>query len=334
MDDRRAVARIYADTAELGQGIANRVAASFRGYPQASLSVPKPQHIRAGRAGGLPFDSLTTDLFVGCLPASLVCYGSCFAARAAFDAGIDFGHRVENMLDEQIFVDDLEGLPPGQRYLKNGWNSDPSWSWNKALQMATLVHSAGRHLVFITKCFTTMTDAQADAFARMGIELRVSLSALDSEAQLAHRIDAGAAYRRAGGVAVPQVFTAVFRDARLNTRQLRIAEHLVGLDFPVAENSLRFTPGSPMLELVDTASCGRVADTGDLWSGRLYASLLPYPALTAVAPGYAGLPGGFHSAHEQSLAPGLWHESIPTHAEVMAGEQPKPRQCGVPMHWR
>ncbi len=45
----------------------------------SGLARPEPEVIRAGRAGGLAFDSLTTDVCVGCLPASQVCYGSCFA---------------------------------------------------------------------------------------------------------------------------------------------------------------------------------------------------------------------------------------------------------------
>src|SRR5690349_16117470 len=114
------------------------------------LRVPAPEKIRAGKAGGLPFDSLTTDLFLGCLPANRVCYGNCFAATAAFTSGVDFGTRVRNVLDKELFRSDVARLPASQRFLKNGWNSDPSWDWSLARDLAVLVHAASRHVVFIT----------------------------------------------------------------------------------------------------------------------------------------------------------------------------------------
>src|SRR5687768_6656952 len=96
------------------------------------LRLPTPITIRAGRAGGLPFDSITSDLYLGCLPATQICYGSCFAARGAFAADYDFGTRVENVLDADLLMSDLRALPANQSFLRNGWNSDASWNWPKA----------------------------------------------------------------------------------------------------------------------------------------------------------------------------------------------------------
>jgi hypothetical protein len=58
---------------------------------RGAVRTPDPCVIRAGRAGGLPHDSLTTDLYLGCLPPAQTCYGSCFAARTAYQRGFDFG---------------------------------------------------------------------------------------------------------------------------------------------------------------------------------------------------------------------------------------------------
>ncbi|HEB3530100.1 TPA: hypothetical protein RZC51_001585 [Burkholderia cenocepacia] len=121
------------------------IAKSGRGMTEGSaLRSHTPVTIRAGRHDGLPFDSLTTDLYMGCLPASQICYGSCFAARGAPAAGYDFGSRVENMLDVGQLQADLLSLPQEQRFLRNGWNSDASWNWPKAYALAKLIREAGR----------------------------------------------------------------------------------------------------------------------------------------------------------------------------------------------
>ena len=125
--------RIRSGAEALDPDIRLAVGDAFGHYSRhTGLATLAAELIRAGRPGGLSFDSLTTDLFLGCLPATQICYGSCFAARAAFDAGVDFARRVPNVLDEVTFTDDLERLPGDQKYLRNGWNSDPSWDWSQA----------------------------------------------------------------------------------------------------------------------------------------------------------------------------------------------------------
>jgi hypothetical protein len=329
------VAEIYLGSEAAQIPVRKNVAASFGHYAHRDdLSIPEPQKIRAGRAGGLPFDSLTTDLFLGCLSAAEICYGNCFAARAAFQSGFDYGTRVENMLDEDLFLSDVAMLPVSQRYLKNGWNSDPSWNWRKAVRLAELISSAGLHTVFITKCFTKLDDGIMSELAKLRVDLRVSVSAFDSRPQFEHRLRSMEEYRRKGGVSIPQLFTTQFKDPALNARQDKIARHLVDLDFPAAENSLRIDPASPVAELLDKSECGRVAGTDDLWCGRLYPDVLLIPAMTAMPPWYVGLQSSRLSENEPSFINSLWHDWIPTHSEVLAGPSlRKPLQCGVSLRW-
>ncbi|WP_233420535.1 hypothetical protein [Xenorhabdus nematophila] len=109
--------------------------------------------IRAGIAGDLPFNSLTTDVVTGCLPESMACYGICFSAISSWKSGIDFGKRIDNKLDEDIFTRDLKALPNSQKYIRCGWNSDPSWNWLISTRMAELAREAGLLMIFITKSF-------------------------------------------------------------------------------------------------------------------------------------------------------------------------------------
>ena len=297
----------------------------------ATLAIPRSQVVRAGKRGGLPFDTLTSDLTLGCLSATQICYGNCFAAKAAFEAGMDFGTRVPNSIDEAVLREDLAALPSAQGYLRNGWNSDPSWTWEPALHLAQVIHQSGLHPVFITKCFTIPSDGVLEGLARVGAEFRVSLSAFDTRAQLEHRLRVIHAYREHGGIAVPNVMTARFTDPVLNRKQDRIIEHCASLDLPTAENSLRIDARSPVMALIDRAACGRVAVSGDFWSGRLYLDLR-VPTVTSVPPGYRGLQSPFLSKNDPTFLQSLWHDPVRTHPEVMSMTPlDKPRQCGVAM---
>src|SRR5262249_21054822 len=329
------VAEIYRTSESSQAEVRARVAASFGHHRhRTDLALPGAQKIRAGRAGGLPFDSLTTDLFLGCLSATEICYGNCFAARAAFDSGFDYGTRVEDELDDDVVLGDLAALPPDQRFLKNGWNSDPSWNWSGALRLAELVHAAGRHMVFITKCFTRLDSRTMARFAEFEVELRVSVSAFDSRPQFEHRLRAMEDYRATGGTAIPQLFTTRFADPAWNARQALSGQHLSDPDLPAAENSLRIAPASPVAALLSHEATARVAGTDDLWCGRLFSDVLLIPAMTAMPPTYVGLQSAYLSRNDRAFIASLWHDWIPTHAEVIAGPAlRRPLQCGVPLRW-
>ena len=213
-----------------------RTVECFRIYEADRNLLPAtPQLVRAGCAGGLPFDSLTTDLYAGCLPAREICYGNCFAARAAYSAGIDFGRRVANILDRATFVSDLKALPAGQKFLRNGWNSDPSWSWQNALKLARWIRESGRMTIFVTKSFASIDPQILRGLAAVGAELRVSVSAFDSAAQIRHRLNTIQSYRDAGGCSIPLVMTTIFNRSELNLRQDQLVAHVLEHDLPAAE---------------------------------------------------------------------------------------------------
>lgn len=313
------------------------VATAFEHYSSDNItwSLPEPQLIRAGKTGGLPFESLTTDLTLGCLPPAQICYGNCFAARAAFNAGFNFGKRVENILDEEIFLSDLDALPKSQGYLRNGWNSDPSWRWNKALRLAELINSSGRHTVFITKCFLAPDETIMRSLAALGVELRVSISAFDTKSQLDCRIKTIENYRKHKGVAIPLLMTTRFKDQSLNVKQDKIVQYVVESDLPAAENSLRFNASSPVMELIDESACRQVAESGDLWCGRLYPdTAIKIPTTTSIPPHYQGLQSPNLSENNPDFLKSLWYEPVPSHEEVKSKKSlNKPTKCGVAFAW-
>ncbi len=307
--------------------------------PHASgtgLRRARAEPIRAGRAGGLPFDSLVTDLFNGCLPATSVCYGECFAARAAFDgAGIDFGRRVRNRLDPEVLADDLSRIPTGQAFVRSGWNSDLSWGWNDAdaVRILELVAAAGLHPVVLTKAFTVLQPGTMARLTSLGTELRVCVSAFDTDAQLAHRIRTMVSYRERGGLAVPVLMSTRFADSALAGRQDAVVQRLVDLDLPGAENSIRFAARSPTRPALDVNALARVAGGDDVWAGRLYPDLLRVPTLSSVPPSYAGVEP-FASREAPGRLAALFADPVPTHQHLTAeGVAAKPRCAGVARKW-
>ncbi len=302
---------------------------TFQGYAHG-LARPTPELIRCGKAGGLAFDSLMTDVCVGCLPTNQVCYGSCFAARESFRLGVDFGIRVENTLDEDLFRADLAQLPARQRYLRSGWHSDPSWRWTLAARVAEITHEAGRHTVLVTKCFTAISPDDMSRLIAVNAELRVSVSAMDTDAQLRHRLATAVAWRDAGGLAIPVVVSTRYRDPFLNDKQDQIVRFLIDHDIPGAENSLRFDPTMPVAELFDTSVARREEGVSDHWCGRLYVNELPIPTITSVPDDYEGLQSRFRSRNDVDFMRSLFHDPVPTHDEVLSS-QPlnRPRQAAV-----
>jgi hypothetical protein len=301
---------------------------------QSALRVPDPCVIRAGRAGGLPFDSITTDLYLGCLPIAQTCYGSCFAARTAYQSGFDFGVRVENILDRKTLLADLSCLPSHQSFLRNGWNSDASWNWNKALRLAEIIRETNRFVVFVTKCFKPIEIGVAQSLARIGAELRVSVSALDTPSQLKQRFDALLSYRAAEGIAIPVVMTTAFAVEELNDRQNSIVDWITGQDLPGAENSLRIPPDLPVVELLDRRQVRHLDESGDLWAGRLYLDALPVPTITSVPNDYPGLPSVYLTEIDRQVLESWQYDPVRTHAEVLSGLRlTKPKQCGESINW-
>jgi len=321
------------NTSEADREAARLTAESFRHYDSDSTLISStPQLIRAGKAGGLPFDTLTTDLFGGCLPGREVCYGNCFAARAAYAAGIDFGARVPNILDRDVLCVDLERLPASQRFLRNGWNSDPSWNWRDAVVLSQWIRESGRLTIFNTKSFTRLQPDTVRSLAAAKAELWVCVSAFDSDAQIEHRIDAIETFREAGGSAVPLVMTTRFSEPELNAKQEQLVQYMTGHDLPAAENSLRFAPTSPVMAILDRMRMRQIASTGDFWCGRLYSGVLRVPTTSSLPSGYSGLQSGYLSRNDSDFLDSLFFDPVHTHEEVLASPPlEKPLQAGVPL---
>lgn len=322
---------------EMARKIQLHIRESNKSYTHnKQLKIFNQETIRAGVHGGLPFDSLVTDVVSGCLPNSIACYGMCFAAISAWNQNCDFGKRVNNILDKELLSRDLEKLPDTQRYIRCGWNSDPSWNWSTSAEIASLAKLRGLLTIFITKAFSLIDKQSAGILIAAKAEMRVSISAMDSNQDLDKRLVFINQYRDAGGICIPIILTTAFKSIELQERQENIVNWMVKNDFPAAENSLRFPVDSLMVDLVDKHLMRAHGDGSDIWSGRLFSDRLLMPTTTTIPDSYSGIETAFLSKLGLDRIKEIFIEPVSTHDEVLGSGQAlyKPKMCGVSTSYR
>jgi hypothetical protein len=170
-------------------------------------------------------------------------------------------------------------------------------------------------------------------YINIGAEIRVSLSAFDSLPQYEQRKKTIEAYRAQGGVAIATIISTRFKKEMLNKRQDEIVNYFVDNDFPVAENSLRMSHDSGIMEEIDISNCFKLKETGDFYSGRIYENL-KIPTITSSPPHYTGLQNAYISKNDPIFLKDLWYDCVPLASELLLSKSAtKPTDCGIPIKW-
>jgi hypothetical protein len=291
------------------------------------LTPHEPRQVRTNMPGQEP--TLVDDIMAGCLPWKKVCYDGCFAAERDAQNGKDFSKRVKNVLDEDVLRADLARTPEGIGYKRIGQISDASWNWPVAVRAAELIREAGLLPVFLTKMFKFPTPDLWERMRAAGVELRLSISALDVDAHLNMRLGAARQYQAMGGTVVPVIMTAAFNDeyAVMQQRQEAIIRFVASHDMPGAENALRFKingegSNSVFSQVISREAYGPVAEKGrwsnHVWAGYQYPDQLPVPTLSTLADVYTGLPNRL-SACSRGMLERLNSDPLPTQTQIREG---------------
>lgn len=206
--------------------------------------------ILCGTAAGLPFDCLMTDVMSGCLNINNICYGNCTAADYWITQGYDFGKRVLNEFNEVNFRKYIDKLPKSQKWLRQGWISDCSFtaeSWNLTAQISTILNEYGISLLIITKSYTKPSKDVLQTLARNNTELRVSVSAFDLPKEINQRLAVLEDFREAGGKSIPYVMTSRYVAKDLSENQERLVKYVTTNDYIAGEHPLRFNNDNKIL---------------------------------------------------------------------------------------
>jgi len=145
------------------------------------------------------------DPIKGCSLASKYkggCYGNCYAQNIASRYGFDF--TVPTKRDfikdtKQIYLQgfcDVEHEADIVRQIKNidmpfirmGEMGDPSEDWTHTVDICSKVAMAGKPIVIITKHINKIPDNLLDVISGINVCINTSLSALDTDDEIEHRL--------------------------------------------------------------------------------------------------------------------------------------------------
>lgn len=180
------------------------------------------------------------------------CYGSCYAARIAKRRGLDFGKSVSRYprtpaeVAAMVRFIRLSPLP----FVRIGVMGDPSHDWTGTARVARFV-APYKPVVIITKHWSHATDADLRALAHPSITVNTSCSALDTEAELAHRLEQHERMRAAGVRAFVRVISCDFdRSTPEGERMGAVQDNLFTLDNGrvVRCDALRTSTTNPLVE--------------------------------------------------------------------------------------
>ena len=228
--------------------------------------------IRCGINGGLPFETLMTDVISGCLNINNACYGNCTACNFWLKKGYNFGKRINNVFDEKLFIKDIENLPNDVKWLRQGWASDCSFSdmsWKLIASISELLAKYSISLLIITKIHKTPSINILKILAKNNTEIRVSLSAFDTKEEFIKRFKFLHLYKSLGGKAIPYVMTALFKNKTLSNNQKIIVRNIVEGDFIAGEHPLRINIDNPLYNLLKNNGFIHHKFTDQYWFGRI-----------------------------------------------------------------
>jgi hypothetical protein len=213
---------------------------------------------------------LDVDTVKGCTAGTSAhgpkgCYQACYAATLAKSIGIDFNHAVARTVQSHAQALQIEravrAAPLG--FFRIGTMGDPCHAWEHTVKTVEWLAPFATPVI-ITKHWIVATDAQLQRLVKCGTVLNTSISGLDSNEHLSHRLAQIARYSEAGGTSVARVVSCDFnRDNPEGARMAAIQDRLFEMR-PMIDNPLRCFMTHPLV----VAGIIRVHKRKDLASER------------------------------------------------------------------
>jgi hypothetical protein len=190
------------------------------------------------------------------------CYGECYAAKTAAMYGIDFNTSVIRRLfngNVARIASCLHHVP--STWYRIGTAGDPSFAWEHTVRVCETLHFAGKTAVIITKHWRVLDDVQLDRLTRIGAVVNTSVSGLDTEAEITHRVGQLNRLRLAGIRSVCRVVTCEFGASEWAKDRHEWQRLLLSLT-PVIDNPLRVSRTNPRVQTGDIVQTIRTDAVG------------------------------------------------------------------------
>ncbi len=284
------------------------------------LKPMRKNNIVCGKKYGLPFEYLMTDVMSGCLSLNNVCYGNCTAALYWLNEGYNFGKPVMNVFDAKMFEECIMGLPNNQKWLRQGWMSDCSLSeesWNMIADISNILAINDISLLIITKIHKYPSNDVMRILAKNNVEIRVSLSALDTEREIKKRFKFLLDYKNIGGISIPYLMTAKYKNTILKNNQDYIIKFIVDNDFIAGEHPLRISKSNPLINELCTDGFYHPKYNDQYWFGRILFDVDNFilPAPTHLKPEYSLRYRSFSSIPKSKKIIGV-NTNLPTYNDL------------------
>jgi hypothetical protein len=133
----------------------------------------------------------------------LGCYDNCYAMNIASRYGFDFSKPVKRDFqydteqvyfcgfDDEKHTGDIIGKIKKMKmpFVRIGEMGDPSEDWNHTINVCRIIATAEKPIVIITKHWKTIPDELLPELSSLKICINTSISALDNNYEIAHRLE-------------------------------------------------------------------------------------------------------------------------------------------------
>jgi hypothetical protein len=167
------------------------------------------------------------------------CYGACYAATTAKLYGRDFTVAVSRRPAPWSWRDVWRQVSefPANWY-RIGTAGDPCHDWENTVAVCEMLSSTGKHPIIITKHWQTLTTEHLQRLLAVRAVINTSVSALDTAAELRHRLSQLDRVRDAGVKSVARVVTCNFGGTAWGQERRKVQDDLLRLE-PLIDNPLR-----------------------------------------------------------------------------------------------
>ena len=130
------------------------------------------------------------------------CYGDCYAKNIASRYGFNFSNPVNRGFSrdtKQLYLFDFQDTNHENKiinriesmdmpFVRIGEMGDPSGDWGHTLEVCKIISQAKKPIVIITKHWDSIPDNALGPIGKLNLCINTSVSALDNEQELEHRL--------------------------------------------------------------------------------------------------------------------------------------------------
>lgn len=168
------------------------------------------------------------------------CYGECYAHKIAIARGFDFCTSVTRRINPKTFDSILKTIKKNDlSWYRVGVNGDPSYDWENTVYICEELKRSFKIPVIVTKHWVKMTYEQMVRFRKIGAVINTSVSPLDTQDEIKHRLMQAYVIKKIGIKSVLRVVTCNFLETEFAKERNNIQSFLLSQPYIIIDNPLR-----------------------------------------------------------------------------------------------